>query len=194
MKTLPLPRLQHIPLNVTFDKSFLPLFNLYTEIATNPNHYKQFNCGESLISMYNCPIKNKFEDTWSQYNYIIYVVEGRKIWHTAHGSYDLRQGSCVFVRKGASIVEQFFENRFCFLLFFVPDEFICEVLKSKNTPLQKPTENYNPVIAIDTNAATNTFFQSMMVYFNSDYSPDQYLLKLKFSELILTLADNPANS
>ena len=76
------------------------MFNLYTEIAGNPTHYKQFSCGESLLSIYNCPLKSKYEDTWSQYNYIIYVVEGRKIWHMAHGSYDLREGSCVFVRKG----------------------------------------------------------------------------------------------
>lgn len=170
------------------------MFNLYTEIAGNPTHYKQFSCGESLLSIYNCPLKSKYEDTWSQYNYIIYVVEGRKIWHMAHGSYDLREGSCVFVRKGATIVEQFFETRFCFFLFFVPDEFICEVLKSKATPLPKPKQQYEPVITISKNAATVAFFQTMMIYFNSDYVPDQYLLKLKFSELILTIADNPDNS
>ena len=170
------------------------MFNLFTEIAGNPTHYKQFRCGESLLSIYNCPLKSKYEDTWSQYNYIIYVVEGRKIWHMAHGSYDLREGSCVFVRKGATIVEQFFETRFCFFLFFVPDEFICEVLKSKATPLPKPKEQYEPVITISKNAATVAFFQTMMIYFNSDYVPDQYLLKLKFSELILTIADNPDNS
>ena len=170
------------------------MFNLYSEIAGNPTHYKQFRCGESLLSIYNCPLKSKYEDTWSQYNYIIYVVEGRKIWHMAHGSYDLREGSCVFVRKGATIVEQFFETRFCFFLFFVPDEFICEVLKSKATPLPKPKEQYEPVITISKNAATVAFFQTMMIYFNSDYVPDQYLLKLKFSELILTIADNPDNS
>ncbi|MGZ8540987.1 MAG: hypothetical protein ACXWV6_10100 [Chitinophagaceae bacterium] len=34
---------------------------------------------------------------WSHHNYIVCVIEGRKIWHTANGSYDLRKGSCVFV-------------------------------------------------------------------------------------------------
>lgn len=120
-------------------------------------------------------------------------MEGRKIWHTAHGSYDLRKGSCVFVRKGAFIVEQFFDISFCLVLFFVPDEFIFEVLKSKTTPIHKPGRQYDPVITIDNNAAVQIFFQSMMPHFNASREPDQSLLELKFKELILTLADNPAN-
>lgn len=169
------------------------MFNLYNQISGNPNHYRQLSCGESLITIYNCPLENKFEDTWSHYNYIVYVVEGRKIWHTAHGSYDLRDGSCVLVRKGASIVEQFFDVRFCLVLFFVPDEFICEVLKGKSTPIPKSGKRYDPVIAIDNNPAVKAFFQSMMPYFDAGREPDQALLELKFRELILTIADNPAN-
>ncbi len=121
-------------------------------------------------------------------------MEGRKIWHTAHGSYDLREGSCVFVRKGACIVEQFFEARFCLVLFFVPDDFICEVLKRKSTPIRKFEGKYDPVISIDNSASVQTFFQSMMPYFYSSREPDQSLLELKFRELILAIADNPLNS
>jgi AraC-like DNA-binding protein len=121
-------------------------------------------------------------------------VEGRKIWHTAHGSYDLHEGSCVLVRKGACIVEQFFDTEFCFFLFFVPDEFICEVLRSKSTPIQKSGKKYDPVIPINNSAAVHSFFQSMMPHFDASYEPDQSLLELKFKELILTIADNPENS
>lgn len=121
-------------------------------------------------------------------------MEGRKIWHTAHGSYDLYKGSCVFVRKGACIVEQFFEVTFCLFLFFIPDEFICEVLKSKATPIHKPGKKYDPIITIDNNESVQSFFQSMVPYFNAARVPDQSLLELKFKELILTLADNPVNS
>jgi AraC-like DNA-binding protein len=124
---------------------------------------------------------------------IVYVIEGRKIWHTSHGSYDMRKGICVFVRKGACIVEQFFEDRFCFVLFFVPDDFICDVLKSKSTPVHTSGKKYDSIIPIVTNAAIQTFFQSMMHYFNAQREPDPSLLQLKFKELILTIADDPEN-
>jgi AraC-like DNA-binding protein len=169
------------------------LLNLYTTISGNPNRYRQFTFGETLLTLYNCGLKNKYEDLWSHHNYIVFVVEGRKIWHTPHGSYDLREGSFVFVRKGACIVEQFFDTEFCFLMFFVPDDFICDVLKKKSTPIHKSGKIFEPVISIDNTPAIQAFFQSMMAYFDANSEPDQSLLELKFRELILTVADNPAN-
>lgn len=170
------------------------MFNFYDSVIKDPDYYRQFNCRECLVTVYNCPIKTKFADTWSQHNYIIFVTEGRKIWHTAHGSYDLRKGSCVFVRKGACIVEQFFDTAFCLFLFFMPDEFISEVLKTKTTPIGKSTKKYEPVIAIDKNETLEAFFNSMLPYFSGSNEPDQSLLELKFRELILAIADNPKNT
>jgi AraC-like DNA-binding protein len=122
-------------------------------------------------------------------------MEGRKIWHTGDGSYDLREGDCVFVRKGAAIVEQFLESEFCFFLFFVPDEFICDVLKSKSSPIHKykAGKSYDPVIPINSSTTVQAYFQSMLPYFDEGREPDQSLIELKFKELILTIADNPAN-
>jgi AraC-like DNA-binding protein len=169
------------------------LLDLYQGIINNVATYRQFRCGEALITMYNCPLENKYEDTWSQHNYIVYVMEGRKVWHTSHGSYDLRKGSCVFVRKGACIVEQFFDPRFCLILFFVPDEFICEVLKTKTIPIQQRGKKYNAVIDIENNPVVHSFFHSMLPHFDARREPDASLLQLKFRELILTIADNPVN-
>lgn len=178
----------------TFAFQECQLLNLFKEIVRDPIHYRQLSCRENLITLYNCPLKSKFEGVWSHRNYIIYVMEGRKIWHTAHGSYDLRKGSCVLVRKGASIVEQFFDVNFCLVLFFVPDDFICEVLKTKTTPIHQPGKKYEPIITIDSNSSVHAFYQSMIPYFDGDNKPDQSLLELKFRELILTIADNPRNS
>lgn len=170
------------------------MFNIYDKIKNHPDYYRQLRCGESLITLFNCPLKNKYEDAWCHFNYFIYVIEGRKIWHTAHGSYDLRKGRCVFVRRGACIVEQFFETVSCFIFFFMPDEFICEVLKSKVTPVSRAGKRFDPIIAIDDNALVQAFFLSMLPYFSSNREPDQALLELKFRELVLTLADDVANS
>src|ERR1700754_2032150 len=99
------------------------MFNIYDLKVQNPQNYRLFKSGDSLITLYNCPLKSKFQDVWSHHNYIVYVVEGRKVWHTAQGSYELQPGDCVFVRKGASILEQFFDGAFCLVMFFLPDEF-----------------------------------------------------------------------
>lgn len=169
------------------------MINLPLHVRNHPQEYKQLHCGDALFTMFNCLLKRKHEDIWSKHNYIVYVVEGRKIWHTNTQSYDLTQGTCVFVRKGAHIVEQFFETDVCFFLFFVPDEFICEVLKSKQSPIHSEKEISDLIIPIENGKQVQSFFQSMIPYFDSPHAPDTALLELKFKELILTIADNPHN-
>lgn len=175
------------------------MVNFIDRVLNYPEYARQFTCGDNLITVFNCPLearlmKSRFTDLWSQYNYIFYVIDGRKVWHTANGMYDLQKGSCVFVKKGASIIEQFFDIGFCLILFFIPDGFICETLQSKMIPVGKKIERFDSVILLDTSETLTTFFLSMSSYFGSTNEPDQLLLELKFRELILTIADNPRNS
>jgi len=171
------------------------MLDLYKNIISNPVFFpKQLSAGESLIAEYNCPLKNKMQEAWSEHNYIVYVIEGRKIWHTTNRSYNLTKGSCVFVRKGACIVEQFFDTPFCVVLFFLPDEFIFDVLKSKSTPIPRAEKKYEPVIPVNKNEALESFFHSMRFYFGSSPQPDQSLIELKFREVVLTIADNHQNA
>lgn len=169
------------------------MYNFYDIISARPDFHRQLNCRGALITLFNCPLEGKFADMWTHHNYITYVIDGRKIWHTAHGSYDLQKGACVFVRKGACIVEQFFDSVFCIVLFFIPDEFICDTLKSKSIPISKTDKKFDPVMAIQRNETLDAFFHSMMPYFGNAKEPDPALLELKFRELILSIADNPAN-
>jgi AraC family transcriptional regulator, exoenzyme S synthesis regulatory protein ExsA len=169
--------------------------NYYETALSQPDFFKQFRCGETLITIYNCPLKKRFVGIWSKYNYIAYIIDGRKIWHTTYGSYDLHKGSCVFVRKGAGIVEQFFETPFCIMVFFIPDEFICSTIKTRSAPIVLPAKKrFYPVISIDPTEPLEAFFHSMFSYFANNIEPDPSLLELKFRELILTLADNTANA
>ncbi|RYF88388.1 MAG: hypothetical protein EOO00_11265, partial [Chitinophagaceae bacterium] len=169
----------------------MAIIDLYQNIATQPDRYRQLRCGKTLLTIYNCPLESNFQDVWSEHNYIVYVVTGRKIWHTTEGSYDLREGTCVFVRKGACIVEQFLDVTFCLVLFFVPDEFICDVLKSKTNPVNAGLHKYHPVMQITVTPSVKSFFESMEPHFGAERMPDESLVQLKFRELILTIADNP---
>lgn len=169
------------------------MFNFYESKYQQSDRFRLLTCGDSMLTFYNCPLENKFADLWSQHNYIIYVVEGRKVWHTAHGSFELQKGDCVFIRKGATIVEQFFDASFCLVIFFIPDEFICDTLKTKSKPINSDWRKYDPVIAINKNEKVQLFYSSMLSYFEAKVIPDQSLVELKFKELILTVADDPEN-
>lgn len=172
--------------------------NLYESVLQHPNYHRQFSCNESLITVFSCPaearlMKNKFSALWTQHNYLFYVVEGRKIWHTSDGAYDIGTGSCVFVRKGAFVLEQFFDIGFCLVLFFIPDDFICQTLGEKfKAPVQQ--RSHKQVITLQSSERLAGFFHSMASYFSECSEPAQSLLELKFKELILTIVDNHSNA
>lgn len=175
------------------------MVNFQERVLCYPDYSKQFSCGDSLITIFNCPpearlMTKKFSDIWSHENYVFYVLEGKKTWHTAHGSYEISAGSCILVRKGACILEQFFDNGFCLVLFFIPDEFICDTLRSRSVPISKTPQPYQPVIHIEATETLKSFFLSMYAYFSGTTAPDKSLLELKFRELILNIADNPNNA
>ncbi|MEO7523948.1 MAG: AraC family transcriptional regulator [Ferruginibacter sp.] len=174
------------------------MVNFQERVLNYPQYCKQFSCGESLITIFNCPgearlMQNKYADLWSQENYIFFVLEGKKIWHTAHGAYEISAGDCVLVRKGACILEQFFDIGFCLVLFFIPDEFICDTLRNRSTPIVKSNEKYPPVIRLNSTETLQSFFISMYSYFSGTSTPDKSWLALKFKELILNIADNLKN-
>jgi AraC family transcriptional regulator, exoenzyme S synthesis regulatory protein ExsA len=175
------------------------MVNFIDSVLKHQEYSRQFNCGESLITVFSCPLearlmKTRFADLWTQNNYVFFVVDGKKVWHTANGSYEFQKGSCVFIQKGASIIEQFFDIGFCLVLFFIPDQFICDSLKSRSTPMGRLDKQYGTVMELNTNPRLEAFFMSMASYFSSTKDPDASLLELKFRELILTLADDPQNA
>ena len=174
------------------------MVNFQERILNYPQYCRQFSCRDSLITIFNCPpearlMKSKFSDLWSQENYVFFVLEGKKVWHTSHGSYEINGGDCVLVRKGACILEQFFDIGFCLVLFFLPDEFICETLKSRSAPIARINEKYEAVIRLQATDVLKSFFVSMYTYFAGTNTPDNSLLELKFRELILNIVDNRNN-
>ncbi|MBI2730246.1 MAG: helix-turn-helix transcriptional regulator [Sphingobacteriales bacterium] len=100
----------------------------------------------------------------------------------------------MFVRKGATIVEQFNDEGFCVVLFFIPDDFLCETLKTKSKPISTGDKKFSPIIPLDTSETLKSFFVSIFSYFSENMEPDQALIELKFKELVLMLADNPNNA
>ncbi|MGE7777218.1 helix-turn-helix domain-containing protein [Chitinophaga sp. NPDC101104] len=174
------------------------MLNFFERVLQHPQFYRQFTCGQSLITAFNCPMEarlmqSRFADLWTQYNYLFYVIDGEKTWHTARGAYHIRKDSCVFVRKGGFILEQIMDTGFCVVLFFIPDAFICETLQARSKPLPMYQRHYEPVMLLESSEKLKGFFLSMSAYFAEKQDPDPALLELKFRELVLNIADNPLN-
>ena len=175
------------------------MINLYEDIKSK-DHYNKFEIGGLLFAEYKCPLEEKFVGIWTHTDYLVHVVTGKKTWHTTDGSFAAEAGQSLYFKKGAAIVEQFFYEEFCLLLFFVPDDFIRSVVKEYAGELNIVSKNVSSIestIRVNNDVALNVFFQSMLTYFSGLERPSEALLKLKLKELILSILvsrNNPALS
>ena len=159
--------------------------------------FRQFKVNDLLFVEYKCVVDETKLKIWSQHNYFIYVLSGKKVWQTLRSKYEVFSGQAIFVKKGANIVHQFLDKDFCALILFVPDHFITDVIKHCDIPLsylKKKTGQSDAVIPIQSNPVLTAYFQSVFAYFgNKETSPPVSLLELKFKELILNIVSSRCN-
>lgn len=169
------------------------MINYYELVVNNPEYFKQFSCKELLFLNYDCPVKIKKVAKWSEHNFIYYVLSGKKTLHTLDNSITLTKGSIAFIKKGACVVEQHFEEPFCIVVFIMPDSFLHSFLKDY-APGEKPKSIETPgVIPVYDNEMIKGFYQSILTYFVSAENVPEAILELKFRELLLYILNNPAN-
>lgn len=169
------------------------MINYYELLKNNPEYFKQFSCKNLLFLNYDCPVKLKKISKWSEYHYIYYVLSGKKTLHTLEGSVELTRGSIAFIRKGACIVEQFFEEPFCIVVFIVPDSFIISFLNEYLPEAQSSGKSARLIIPIYDDVRISSFYQSIIPYFASREQVPEAILELKFKELMLSIIHNPDN-
>ena len=86
------------------------MYNYYERVRSRPEIYNQLACRELLFVHYKCPMEVNRQDSWSQHNYIQYILSGKKAYHTPGRSWLMKEGDAFFVKKGAWIIEKFFEE------------------------------------------------------------------------------------
>jgi AraC-like DNA-binding protein len=171
------------------------IVNYVELLKNNPQYFKQFSCNELLFLNYDCPVKETKLAKWSDHNYFYYVLTGQKNLHANGRVWELTQGKIVFVKRGACLVEQFFREPFCIVVFVVPDSFICRFIESYKAqlPASKPVVSTDLVIPLSSDAVLENFCHSILGYFTSTVNPSAPLIELKFNELLLNLATNSDN-
>ncbi len=172
------------------------MINYYERAKSDPLIFKQFTFKEILCINYDCPIETNKQDKWSQHNYFLYIVSGKKALHASGRTWLLTEGSAVFIRKGACIIEKFFDETLCLVAFFMPDSFLRSFLAENGslvpTPV-KPATDDNLVIRLAESEVMHAYYQSVLPYFSSQQQPPDSLMELKFRELLLNLLSDRAN-
>lgn len=165
------------------------MLNFYNEIRLR-KQYNKIKIGDLLFAEYTCPIKQRSADIWSHTDYLVHVISGKKIWHTSDGPFTAEAGETLFFKKGASVIEQFFDADFCLLLFFIPDDIVRSVVKEFAGQVQGPSAPAGSIgcaLKVSTDASLSVFFQSMAAYFAKSEIPSAPLVQLKLKELILSI-------
>lgn len=172
------------------------MLNLYETIKEGLQ-FNKFELGNIICVEYTCPAQNEYLDIYSQTDYILQVLSGKKTWITPQGEWVLNPGDVLYVKKGATTVRQFFEEDFCMLGFFITDDLIKESvdeIRGKINLSQPALSADFAATELKTNSYLDAYFQSMLAYFREPIQPDCYLLKLKLKELLINIIysnDNP---
>jgi AraC-like DNA-binding protein len=171
------------------------MLNLPEFISSYPERYRQFKINDLLFVEYHCPIEEMKAGFWTPHNYFMYVLSGKKKWQSQNQEFTAEANDAVFIRKGAYLVHQFFEEEFCTLLIFVPDEFIKHVVQKHKIDCKHEwsTKSVDQVIPLHGNDVLLAYVQSVLSYFPKAVPPSQPLLEVKFEELIINLLAEPKN-
>ena len=172
------------------------MFNSYKHFLETPSYNKII--GEDyLIVEFKCPIKEELFTAWSECHSIVYVLSGQKKWITPENEYLVEENQSIFVRKGAFKNQQYFEEGFCVLMFFMKDDFIkrCveEDIKNEHSNLKK-VNHPNFIYRINITESLNTLYHSFFSYLKQGDKLPQKIIELKFREMLLNICSNQNNS
>lgn len=171
------------------------MLNLYEAVRSDPG-IKKLEIGDFLFAEYTCGIGVEKLGNWTDTDYLVHVISGRKTWHTADGAWLARPGDTLFFKKGATVVEQHFETDFCLLMFFVPDALIRSTVRELAGILNMAVSGGVPAqraARVENDVALAGFFQSMRAYFAAREKPSEPLLRLKLKELIVSILTGGRN-
>ena len=173
------------------------MINLYQALKSYPGFSRQLVCKGILFTNYDCPQTSDKEKFYIECSYIAYVISGERIFHKNSKSWELKEGTCVFVKKGAHISEKPPQKGWCVMVFFVPDNFLKQLVNDNRNSLSLinlPAADDDIVLLLDVNELSKAFFFSMLPYFTQIPPPPENLLELKFKELVLSLLSNKKNN
>ena len=171
------------------------MLNLYEAIRKNPS-YNKLEIGDFLFAEYTCGTDAAKLPAWTDTDHLMHIVTGSKTWHTIDGVCKAQPGETLFIKKGATIMEQHFEKDVCLLTFFIPDTLVRSTVRELGDSLNAPAASAPGIKTaerVENDVAMHAFFQSMRTYFSGREKPSEPLLRLKLKELIVSILTSGRN-
>jgi len=171
------------------------LFDSYTHFKETPT-YKKIVGDNYLIVEFKCPIDDESFNAWSECHYITYVLSGRKSWMTHENSWTLGEGQSIFVKKGAYMNQQFLDDKFCVLMFFMTDDFLMQFVQTDMPELHlshKEFQGIEPLQRIEVSESLEVLYNSFFSYLRAKERTPEKIIELKFREMMLNILSNPSN-
>lgn len=157
--------------------------------------YRTVKIQDLLCVEYKCPDQRERFEFWMEVGCLVYCTAGKKIYRSSTQDFYVKPGSIFYLKKGAYTGENFLDETYCALMFFLPDQFIQEFLlrytelKVKlGQGLEKAQEG---IIPLEKEVVLETFFLSILQYFSSPINLQKDILKIKLDELLFNLFTHP---
>lgn len=169
------------------------MLNIHTHIQDS-SYYKKLKIDDLLFVEYKCLVEEVKAGIWSDANYFVFVTSGKKMWKSIYNEYVVQKGDSLFVKKGANLVHQYFDEDYCALMVFISDDFIRKFMHRFSSIVQsdlKISSETDAVIRIQLDKYLEGYVNSLAFFFASQGLPDKHLLNLKFEELLLNIFTRP---
>lgn len=154
--------------------------------------YRKVECDGLLFVEYQCIPGDVRTGIWSQHSYLAFIQSGKKTWISPDGQFPVKKGDAIFCRKGAHIIENYYEEQFCAIIFFMPDDFVREVVVEAGIARPMP-DCQSAILKLNVDLHLSIYFESIAACLLHQQEPSRLLLKLKFRELILQILTTNSN-
>jgi AraC-like DNA-binding protein len=165
------------------------MIDLYSFIKDG-NLFPKIEVSELLFVEYTCMAEATKLGFWSDRNYFAFIASGKKAWRTVQHVYEAEAGDILFIKKGANLSHQFFEQEFCAIFMFIPDDFILAFLRKHGELAHaRPGDisGQDAVLRVEPDVLLDSYCGSIQSYLSLSEKPHEGLLLLKFEELLLSL-------
>ena len=168
------------------------MLNFYKIVKENLS-FNRFEYRDTVCLEYTCPIDAEQIGIFSKNDYLVHVLSGKKTYKTLNGEWTLVPGQTLYLKKGAEVIHQYFDDEYCMLGFFLSDELIRETYQEVKGKMAlryaKELDDFE-VAEVDSSSFLEGYFYSMLNYFRDIDRPPDHIMVLKLKELLITLMNS----
>ena len=168
------------------------MLNFYQIVRDNLN-FNRFQYQDNVCLEYTCPIDAEEIGIFSRNDYVVHVLSGKKTYKTVNSEWTLQPGQTLYLKKGAEVIHQYFDDQYCMLGFFLSDDLIRETFEEVRgqTKLGRADEAAAFTgMVVETTSFLDGYFHSMLNYFRGINTPPDHIMVLKLKELLITLMNS----